>query len=35
MLRFAGPVVESKARQEFRRDFDRLKELLELRGGSD
>jgi uncharacterized protein YndB with AHSA1/START domain len=35
MLRFAGPVVESKARQEFRRDFDRLKELLELRGGFD
>jgi uncharacterized protein YndB with AHSA1/START domain len=35
MLRFAGPVVQSKARQELRRDFDRLKELLELRGGSD
>jgi uncharacterized protein YndB with AHSA1/START domain len=31
MLRFAGPVVESKARQEFRRDFNRLKELLEAR----
>jgi uncharacterized protein YndB with AHSA1/START domain len=31
MLRFAGPVVESKARHEFRRDFDRLKHLLEAR----
>ena len=29
MLRFAGPAVESKARHEFRRDFDRLKERLE------
>jgi carbon monoxide dehydrogenase subunit G len=29
ILRLAGPVVESKARQEFRRDFDRLKEILE------
>jgi uncharacterized protein YndB with AHSA1/START domain len=29
MLRLAGPAVESKARHEFRRDFDRLKELLE------
>jgi uncharacterized protein YndB with AHSA1/START domain len=29
MLRFAGPAVESNARHEFRRDFDRLKELVE------
>ena len=29
MLRFAGPVVERKARDEFRRDFERLKEILE------
>jgi len=31
MLRFAGPVVESKARHEFRSDFERLKEILEAR----
>jgi uncharacterized protein YndB with AHSA1/START domain len=29
MLRFAGPVVERKAREELRRDFERLKEILE------
>jgi uncharacterized protein YndB with AHSA1/START domain len=29
LLRFAGPVVEHKAREEFRRDFERLKEILE------
>jgi hypothetical protein len=28
-LRLAGPVVESRARQELTRDFQRLKELLE------
>ena len=28
-LRFAGRAVESRARKELRRDFDRLKELLE------
>ena len=29
VLRFASPVVESKARHELKRDFQRLKELLE------
>jgi uncharacterized protein YndB with AHSA1/START domain len=29
MLRFAGPVIERKAREEFRHDFERLKEILE------
>jgi hypothetical protein len=30
-LRLAGPVVERKARDEFRRDFERLKEILEAK----
>jgi uncharacterized protein YndB with AHSA1/START domain len=34
MLRFAGPVVERRAREEFRRDFERLKEILEARSAS-
>ena len=29
LLRFAGPAVTAKARQELRRDFDRLKAILE------
>ncbi len=29
LLRFAGPAVTARARQELRRDFDRLKALLE------
>ena len=29
LLRFAGPAVTAKARQELRRDFDSLKALLE------
>jgi uncharacterized protein YndB with AHSA1/START domain len=29
LLRFAGPAIASRARQEIRRDFGRLKELLE------
>ena len=29
VLRFASPAVESRARQELKRDFQRLKELLE------
>ena len=29
LLRFAGPAVTAKARQELRRDFERLKALLE------
>jgi uncharacterized protein YndB with AHSA1/START domain len=33
VLRFAGPLVERKAREEFRRDFERLKEILEARSG--
>jgi uncharacterized protein YndB with AHSA1/START domain len=32
VLRFAGPLVEHKAREDFRSDFDRLKEILEARG---
>src|SRR5439155_13477132 len=29
LLRFAGRVVEARARQELHRDFERLKEVLE------
>jgi hypothetical protein len=29
LLRLAGPAVTAKARQELRRDFDRLKAMLE------
>jgi carbon monoxide dehydrogenase subunit G len=29
VLRFAGPAVRARAHQELRRDFDRLKEILE------
>ncbi len=29
VLRFAGPAVAARARQELRRDFDRLKQILE------
>lgn len=35
VMRFAGPMIERTAREEIRRDFARLKELLEAEGYRD